>query len=168
MMYIYQTGFFFKFCDILQSWCWGFDVGNFYQPSWNCCAIFLYISTSTILPSLCLCITTLKFKSVYFSVKTANSDIRCYRQHQVSQVNYLPSLSYCVMICVMIKNGCPVTYLSGIQNLNKYFKLINLRSIKVYRVREFNFYREEDDEVDEESLVCIYISPHGIYLKSRG
>ena len=44
-----------------------------------------------------------------------------------------------------------------------YFKLINLRSIKIPKVREFNFWREEEKEEEgekekeDETLVCIYI-----------
>ena len=67
----------------------------------------------------------------------------------------------------MIKNRCPVIYLSGIRIiLCKHFELISLRSIKIPKVRELNFWREEEKDEDE-TLVCIYISPHGKYLKTN-
>ena len=67
---------------------------------------------------------------------------------------------------VMIKNNCPVTYLSGIQNLTKYFKLINLRNIKVPKVRELNFWRddEDEDELDEQLVYSSYIFVNEKYL----
>ena len=33
---------------------------------------------------------------------------------------------------------------------------------QILKVRELNFWREEEED---ETLVCIYISPHGKYLK---
>ena len=54
-------------------------------------------------------------------------------------------------------------HLSGILNLSKYFKLINLRSIKIPEVREFNFWSEEeekeDEEKEEDERSFVYIFP---------
>ncbi|MEO0683651.1 MAG: hypothetical protein AAFY76_01040, partial [Cyanobacteria bacterium J06649_11] len=49
-------------------------------------------------------------------------------------------------------------------------KIPNVRVIEsaedsTRKFRELNFWREEEDE-EYETLVCIYISPHGKYLKS--
>ena len=49
----------------------------------------------------------------------------------------------------MIRNNTPVTYLSGILILSKYFKLINLRSIKIPQVCEFNSREEEEEKEDD-------------------
>ena len=64
----------------------------------------------------------------------------------------------------MIKIDARLYTYSESKILCKYFELISLRSIKIPKVRELNFWREEEED---ETLVCIYISPYGKYLKKE-
>ena len=63
-----------------------------------------------------------------------------------------------------MKNSCLVSYLSGIQNLSKYIELINLRSIKIPKVCELNFWCEDEEIEEDKTLVCIYFPVRGKYL----
>ena len=51
------------------------------------------------------------------------------------------------------------TYLQP-DNHSKYFELIGLWSMKIPKVRELNLWFEEEEKEDDETLVCIYISPY--------